>query len=71
MPDQPGFQGTMTLLDRQTGQGMVIGLWTTAAELHASMGIHQQLMDRAVEAGVFTAPPTITIYEVTAKTDPQ
>jgi hypothetical protein len=32
---QAGFEGALTLIDRSTGKGMMITLWSTAADLAA------------------------------------
>lgn len=35
-----GFRGNMTLLDRQTGKCIIVGLWESEADLQATMPRH-------------------------------
>lgn len=65
---QPGFRGNMAFVDRQTGKGIIIGLWETEADLRASMPVHQE---GTVQAAMWAAPLTVEVLEVIMKNDPQ
>ncbi len=60
----PGFIGRFTMLDRTTGMGMVVSLWESEEALRATDAGHQQTLDRAFQAGLWTAPPPTEVYEV-------
>ncbi len=68
---QPGFRGNMTFLDRQTGEGMIIGLWESEADLLASQAMHDEGQAWMVEQGIWLAPPAVRAFEVVQKPDPQ
>ncbi len=68
---QPGFRGNFALLDRQTGEGMIIGLWESEAELRASQALHDEGNARIVQQGIWASPPTVRSFEVVQKNDPQ
>ena len=70
---EPGFLGSMTLLDRQSGKAMTIGLWESEDAVQASMAGHQARTAAARGAlGLETGPePVIEVYEVVDEIRPQ
>jgi heme-degrading monooxygenase HmoA len=68
---QPGFRGSMTFLDRQTGEGMFVGLWESEADLQASQAMHDEGQAWMVQQGIWASPPTARAFEVIQKNDPQ
>jgi len=67
---EPGFKGTQSFIDRQTGKAMTIGLWESEATLQASLPGHQARLARAVAQGLYVAPPVMEIYELTREVRP-
>ena len=70
MAQQPGFQGNMTLVDRQTGKFIIVGLWETEANLQATMEMHNAGHEQALAAGYLSAAPTVEVYEVVQRAEP-
>ena len=70
---EPGFLGSMTLLDRQSGKAMTIGLWESEAAVQASMAGHQARTATARSAlGIEAGPePVVEVYEVVDEIKPQ
>ena len=70
---EPGFRGSVTLLDRQSGKAMTIGLWESEAAVQASTAGHQARMAAARSAlGMESGPePVIEVYEVVDEIRPQ
>ncbi len=70
---EPGFKGSMTLVDRQSGKVMTIGLWESEAAVQASAAGHQERMAAARSAlGTDNAPePVVEVYEVVDEIKPQ
>ncbi len=62
--EQRGFQGATLLVERDTGQVILISNWASRADLEASeaSGWYQQQVDKFKSAWV--APPERTIFEV-------
>ncbi len=61
---RPGFKGAHFLRDRNTGRGVTITLWETAADATAvdTSGTYQQAI--GLFARLFAAPPTREQFEV-------
>ncbi len=69
---EPGFLGSMTLLDRQSGKAMTIGLWESEDAVQASAAGHQERTAMARRALGQDAPePVIEVYEVVDEVKPQ
>jgi hypothetical protein len=70
---EPGFLGSMTLLDRQSGKAMTIGLWENEAAVQASAAGHQARVAAGRSAlGMEAGPePVVEVYEVVDETKPQ
>ena len=70
---EPGFLGSMTLLDRQSGKAMTIGLWESEDAVQASMAGHQARTAAARSAlGLEAGPePVVEVYEVVDEIKPQ
>src|SRR5689334_5776668 len=66
----PGFRGNFQFYDATTGKALLVGLWETEAELQASMALHREAHKQGTAAGIWTAAPTIEVFEVIGKTDP-
>ena len=64
LKDRPGFKGAYLLGDRNTGRGVTLTLWETAADASAmdTSGTYQQAI--ALFAKLFVAPPTREQFEV-------
>lgn len=60
--DQQGFHEGMLLIDRGSDQGMSISIWENEDALNQSMGVFQQVVQRASEA--LQGEPKRTHYEV-------
>jgi len=67
---EAGFMGNMTLIDRQGGTGMVVGLWDTLEHLEATDAMHRAGLDRMARGGIFASSPQVTTFEVVQKADP-
>jgi len=68
--DEPGFAGALNLVDRETGNALMIVLWETAEQAHRSLDRYGQrfLMALANVAAITTgnrAP--ISVWEVNAR----
>ena len=61
---RPGFKGAYLLGDRNTGRGVTVTLWETAADASGmdTSGAYQQAISHF--AKLFTAPPTREQFEV-------
>ena len=70
---EPGFLGSMTLIDRQSGKAMTIGLWESEDAVQASAAGHQERMAAARSAlGLEAGPePVVEVYEVVDEIKPQ
>jgi len=64
LKDQNGFQGFVTLIDREHSKSIGYSMWNTAADLAASetSGNYQQQIAKL--GGVLAAPPVREVYEV-------
>ena len=64
---QKGFKSWFMLTNRNTGKGIVIGIWNTEADMMAneSSGFYQEQIAKV--APLFTGPPTMEHYEVSVK----
>jgi hypothetical protein len=64
---QAGWQGAELFTNDQTGEGVAINLYTTAADANAveASGMFQQLMGKL--AALMTAPPVRKIYTVSGQ----
>ncbi len=70
MAQQPGFRGNMTLVDRRTGKVIIVGLWETEADLQATMDAHNAGHEDVARRGVWSAPPTVEVFEVVQRAEP-
>ena len=69
---EPGFKGSMTLVDRQSGTVMTIGLWESEAAVQASLAAHQARLEAARSAlGAAGSEPVIEVFEVVDEVHPQ
>ena len=70
---EPGFLGSMTLIDRQSGKAMTIGLWESEAAVQTSAAGHQERVAAARSAlGMDNAPEAVVeVYEVVDEIKPQ
>ena len=61
---QPGFKGTLLLIDRSTCKSILITLWETEADLWASerSGFYQQQIAQIAE--FLASTPAREVYEV-------
>jgi heme-degrading monooxygenase HmoA len=64
---QKGFKSWFMLTNRNTGKGIVIGMWNTEADMTAneSSGFYQEQIAKV--APLLTGPPTMEHYEVSVK----
>ncbi len=69
---EPGFKGSVLLVDRQSGKVMTIGLWESAAAVQASLAGHQARLAAAQSIlGASGSEPVIEVYEVVDEVRPQ
>ena len=69
---EPGFKGSMLLVDRQSGKVMTIGLWESEAAVQASLAAHQARLEAARSAlGAAGSEPVIEVYEIVDEVQPQ
>src|SRR3989442_1580000 len=61
---QPGYKGTLLLVDRTTGKAIVFSLWQTEAEMKASEQNDHYRQQIAKFAHLFTAPSTQEVFAV-------
>jgi len=71
LASEPGFKGTQSFIDRQTGKVLTIGLWESEATLQASLPGHHARMALAVDQGLYMAPPVVETYELMREVRPQ
>ena len=64
---QPGFKGTLLLMDRNTCKSISIVIWETEADLKASeaSGFYQQQIAKV--ADFFASTPVREVFEVSAR----
>ena len=64
---QKGFKSWFMLTNRNTGKGIVIGMWNTEADMAAreSSGYYREQVAKLLPLAV--APPTMERYEVTVR----
>ena len=64
---QKGFKSWFMLTNRNTGKGIVIGIWNTEADMLAneSSGFYKEQIAKV--APLLTGPPTMEHYEVSVK----
>jgi heme-degrading monooxygenase HmoA len=64
---QKGFKNWYMLTNRNTGKGIVIGIWNTEADMIAneSSGFYKEQIAKV--APLLTGPPTMEHYEVSVK----
>ena len=70
---EPGFKGSLTLVDRQSGKVITIGLWESEAAVQASAAGHQARLEaaRSTLGANAAAEPIIEVYEVVDEIRPQ
>ena len=70
---EPGFKGSMFLVDRQSGKVMTIGLWESDAAVQASAAGHQARLVAVQSALGMEAGPeaVVEVYEVVDEIQPQ
>ena len=70
---EAGFLGATTLIDRQGGKAMTIGLWESEAAVQASAAGHQERLVAVRSAlGMESGPePVVEVYEVVDEVKPQ
>ena len=69
---EPGFKGSMLLVDRQSGKVMTIGLWESEAALQASLAAHQARLEAARSTlGAAGSEPVIEVFEIVDEVRPQ
>ena len=64
LKQQPGYKGTLLLVDRTTGKAIVFSLWQTEAEMKASEQNDHYRQQIAKFAHLFTAPSTQEVFAV-------
>ena len=64
---QKGFKGAILLTDPATGKGFSVTFWETEDDMNAgeTSGYYREQV--AKFGGVFSAPPTREVYEVSVK----
>jgi hypothetical protein len=67
--EEPGFAGTLNLVDAETGNGLTIVLWETAEQARRPLHEHGPRLRRALGdiAAVLTKFPRHSIWEVNAR----
>ena len=69
---EPGFKGSMFLVDRQSGKVMTIGLWESEAAVQASLAAHQARLEAARNTlGAAGSEPVIEVFEIVDEVQPQ
>ncbi len=69
---EPGFKGSMLLVDRQSGKVMTIGLWESEAAVQGSLVAHQARLEAARSTlGAAGSEPVIEVFEVVDEVQPQ
>jgi heme-degrading monooxygenase HmoA len=66
---EPGFLGTMFLLDRQSGKAMTIGLWESEEAVQASAAGHQARL--AASRSAMGVESGVEVFEVVDEVRPQ
>jgi heme-degrading monooxygenase HmoA len=64
---QKGFKGFFALVNRNTGKGMVIGMWDTEADMTAGESSKYYGEQVAKVVPLLTGQPTMEHYEVSVK----
>ncbi|HEY3312917.1 MAG TPA: antibiotic biosynthesis monooxygenase [Anaerolineales bacterium] len=64
---QKGFKGAFLLTDPDTGKGFSVTFWETDADMNAgeTSGYYREQIGKF--GGVFSAPPTREVYDVSIK----
>ena len=72
LAQEPGFKGSMFLVDRQSGKVMTIGLWESESAVQASLARHQARLEAARSAlGAAGSEPVIEVFEIVDEVRPQ
>ncbi len=61
---QPGFHGLELLVDRSTGQGLIVSRWTSEEKLAATEDSRYLQEHHVALVGHFTGPPEFHHYTV-------
>ena len=70
LQDEPGFSGALNLVDRQTGNAMMIVLWDTEAQARRALAEYGNALLKALAsvAAISTGTPRpISVWEVNAR----
>jgi len=70
LQDEPGFSGALNLIDRQTGNAMMIVLWDTEAQARRALAEYGSAFLRALAGVAAISSGTrrpISVWEVNAR----